>query len=62
MDDGIRVVRVFSQVGNIATGVFTPMPPKHSKSFSLIDCIAVGADRMQHYINPMRKQVEAWQP
>jgi hypothetical protein len=34
---------------------------KHSKSFSLIDCIAVGVDRMQRNFEPMRKQVEAWQ-
>jgi len=34
---------------------------KHSKSFSLIDCISVGVDRMQRNFDPMRKQVEAWQ-
>jgi hypothetical protein len=34
---------------------------KHSKSFSLIHCIAVGVDRMQRNFEPMRKQVEAWQ-
>jgi hypothetical protein len=34
---------------------------KHSKSFSLIDCISVGVDRMQRSFEPMRKQVEAWQ-
>jgi hypothetical protein len=27
--------------------VFTPVLAKHSKSFSLIDCISVGVDRMQ---------------
>ena len=37
------------------------MLAKHSKSFSLIDCIAVGVDRMQRNFEPMRKQVEAWQ-
>jgi hypothetical protein len=41
--------------------VFTPVLAKHSKSFSLIDCIAVGVDRMQRNFEPMRKQVEAWQ-
>jgi len=46
---------------NIVTGVFTPVLAKHSKSFSLIDCIAVGVDRMQRNFEPMRKQVEAWQ-
>jgi hypothetical protein len=34
---------------------------KHSKSFSLIDCISVGVDRMQRNFEPMRKQVETWQ-
>ena len=34
---------------------------KHSKSFSLIDCISVGVDRMQRNLEPMRRQVEAWQ-
>ena len=36
------------------------MLAKHSKSFSLIDCISVGVDRMQQNFEPMRKQVEAW--
>jgi hypothetical protein len=48
-------------VGNIVPGAFTPVLAKHSKSFSLIDCIAVGVDRMQRNFEPMRKQVEAWQ-
>jgi hypothetical protein len=47
--------------GNIVTGAFTPVLAKHSKSFSLIDCISVGVDRMQRNFEPMRKQVEAWQ-
>ena len=37
------------------------MLAKHSKAFSLIDCISVGVDRMQRNFEPMRKQVEAWQ-
>ena len=41
--------------------VFTPVLAKHSKSFSLIDCISVGVDRMRRNSEPMRKQVEAWQ-
>jgi hypothetical protein len=41
--------------------VFTPVLAKHSKSFSLADCISVGVDRMQRNFEPMRKQVEAWQ-
>jgi hypothetical protein len=42
-------------------GAFTPVLAKHSKSFSLVDCISVGVDRMQRNFEPMRKQVEAWQ-
>jgi hypothetical protein len=42
-------------------GDFTPVLAKHSKSFSLIDCISVGVDRMQRNFEPMRKQVETWQ-
>jgi hypothetical protein len=42
-------------------GDFTPLLAKHSKSFSLIDCISVGVDRMQRNFEPMRKHVEAWQ-
>jgi hypothetical protein len=34
---------------------------KHSKSFSLIDCISVAVGRMQRNFEPMRKQVGAWQ-
>ena len=41
--------------------MFTPVLAKHSKSFSLIDCISVGVDRMQRNFEPMLKQVEAWQ-
>ena len=41
--------------------MFTPVLAKHSKSFSLIDCISVGVDRMQRNFEPMRRQVEAWQ-
>jgi hypothetical protein len=34
---------------------------KHSKTFSLIDCVSVGVDRMQRNFEPMRQQVEARQ-
>jgi hypothetical protein len=43
------------------SGDFTPVLAKHSKSFSLIDCVSVGVDRMQRNFEPMRKQVEGWQ-
>jgi hypothetical protein len=41
--------------------VFTPVLAKHSESFSLVDCISVGADGMQRNFEPMPRQVEAWQ-
>ncbi|MGA9392946.1 MAG: hypothetical protein WBV69_21125 [Candidatus Sulfotelmatobacter sp.] len=50
-----------TEISNIVPGVFTPVLAKHSKSFSLIDCISVGVDRMQRNFEPLRKQVEAWQ-
>jgi hypothetical protein len=46
---------------HIVAGVFTTVLAKHSKSFSLIDCISVGVDRMQRTFELMREQVEAWQ-
>ena len=49
------------RIGDIVPGVFTPVLAKHSKSFSLIDCISVGVDRMQRNFEPMQRQVEAWQ-
>ncbi len=49
------------RLGDIVSGVFRPVLAKHSKSFSLIDSISVGVDRMQHNFEPMRKRVEVWQ-
>ena len=49
------------RLGDIVSGLFTPVLAKHSKSFSLVDCLSVGADRMQRNFEPMRKQVEASQ-
>jgi hypothetical protein len=49
------------ELGNIVSGAFTPVLAKHSKSFSLIDCVSVGVDRMQRNFGAMRKQVEALQ-
>lgn len=46
---------------HIVPSVFTPVLAKDSKSFSLVDCVSVGVDRMQRNFDPMRKQVEAWQ-
>jgi hypothetical protein len=57
----IQTDRADQEFGNIVPGVFTPVLTKHSKSFSLIDCISVGVGRMQRNFEPMRKQVEGWQ-
>src|SRR6266404_4773702 len=42
--------------GNTVLRDFTPVLAKHSKSFSLIDCISVGVDGRQRNFEPMRKQ------
>jgi hypothetical protein len=42
------------------SGHFTRVLAKHSKSFSLVDAISVGVDRMQRNFEPMWKQVELW--
>src|SRR6266536_4655789 len=52
--------RVFVCSNMAFAGDFTPVLAKHSKSFSLVDCISVGVDRMQRNFEPMRRQVEAW--
>jgi hypothetical protein len=49
------------EVTLVSSVVFTPVLAKQSKSFSLIDCISVGVDRMQRNFEPMRKHVETWQ-
>jgi hypothetical protein len=49
--------RLVGQHCHIVPGVFTPVLAKHSKSFSLIDCITVGVDRLQRNFEPIRKQV-----
>jgi hypothetical protein len=41
-------------------GVFTPVLAKHSKSFNLIDTLAVGVDRIQRNFEPMQRQIELW--
>jgi hypothetical protein len=50
-----------SEFGDIVPCVFTPVLAKHSKSFSLVDCMSVGVDRMPRNFEPLRNQVEAWQ-
>ncbi|MEX2264621.1 MAG: hypothetical protein WD696_21885 [Bryobacteraceae bacterium] len=39
-------------------GDFTPVLAKHSKSFSLVDALSIGVDRMQRNFDPMQKQIE----
>ena len=41
-------------------GDFTPVLAKHSKSFNLIDTLAVGVDRIQRNFEPLQPQVELW--
>jgi Domain of unknown function (DUF932) len=43
------------------SGDFTPVLAKHSKNFSLQDCLCIGVDRMQRNFEPMKRQVEQWQ-
>ena len=45
--DHKQSLRLDPRFGNIVPSVFTPVLAKLSKSFSLIDCISVGIDRMQ---------------
>ncbi len=47
-------------LGNIVSGVFTPVLAKHTKSFNLIDTLAVGVDRIQRNFEPLQRQVELW--
>lgn len=41
-------------------GDFTPVLAKHSKSFSLVDALSIGVDRMQRNFEPMSEAVERW--
>jgi Domain of unknown function (DUF932) len=53
-------VRVLVCMNMAFHGEFQPLLAKHSKSFSLVDAISVGVDRMQRNFEPMRRQVETW--
>jgi hypothetical protein len=33
---------------------------KHSKHFSLEDSLAIGVDRIQHNLGPLKQQVDEW--
>jgi len=49
---------VFRRLG--IGGVFTPVLAKRLNSFSLVDCISIGVDRMARNFKPIRKQAEAY--
>jgi hypothetical protein len=53
-------IRVFVCSNMAFSGEFTPVLAKHSKSFNLIDTLAVGVDRIQRNFEPMQRQVEKW--
>jgi hypothetical protein len=53
-------LRVFVCSNMAFSGEFTPVLAKHTKSFNLIDTLAVGVDRIQRSFGPMRRQVEEW--
>ena len=48
--------RVFVCSNMAFAGEFTPVFAKHSRSFSLIDSLAIGVDRMQRSFGPMQKK------
>ena len=56
----IAGLRVFVCSNMAFSGDFTPVLAKHTKSFNLIDTLAVGVDRIQRGFEPMRLQVEGW--
>jgi hypothetical protein len=47
-------------LGNIVSGVFTPVLAKHSKNFSTVDSLAIGVDRIQRNFDPLLEQVDRW--
>jgi hypothetical protein len=54
---GLRVLVCSNMAFN---GDFTPVLAKHSRSFNLIDTLAVGVDRIQRNFEPLQRQVESW--
>jgi len=53
-------LRVFVCSNMAFAGDFTPVLAKHTKSFNLIDTLAVGVERIQRNFAPMQRQVEEW--
>jgi hypothetical protein len=54
------VSRLQLLLGEVVSGVFTPVLAKHTKHLSLIDVLSIGVDRIQRNFGPMKRQVEAW--
>jgi hypothetical protein len=52
--------RVFVCDNMVFHSDFRPVPAKHSKHFSLVDALGVGAHRVRQNFEPMRHQVEGW--
>jgi hypothetical protein len=52
--------RVFVCDNMAFKGDFTPVLAKHSKSFDLVDSLAIGVDRMQRNFAPLQQTVEGW--
>ncbi len=53
-----KAILVSKRLGNIVPGAFTPMLVKHSKPFSLVDCISLGVDWMRNLSNSRNCQDE----
>jgi hypothetical protein len=56
---GVSTAR-HSEFGDIVSSTFTPVLANHSKSFNLIDTLALGVDRIRRNFEPMQRQVEHW--
>src|SRR6202171_4022646 len=52
--------RVFVCDNMAFQGDFSPVLAQHPKTFSLIEAISVGVDRMQRSFEPMRRQIGIW--
>jgi hypothetical protein len=53
-------LRVFVCENLAFHGEFTPVLAKHSKHFSLEDSLAIGVDRLQRNVAPLKQQVAEW--
>jgi len=59
---GTRMAQVWDHVNSeaLSQACLRQCWPKHTKSFNLIDTLAVGVDRIQRNFEPLRRQVELW--